>query len=133
MPASEGTPTVLEKLAAALGFGAAVGMTPDEIAATQAGDQRDLTKGEQDVVLLFKPILTQAETTGLADLTNIMQTVLTLIPSISSVSSAVGVIQAILKAEAGPLAAQAEALGQTSLTTLVSAVLAGLGKTNLPA
>lgn len=132
MPASQGTPTIEEKAAVALGFGAAVGLNPTEIAAIQAGEQRDLTKAEQDVFGLFSPILGAAEQTGLGDLANMLTAVLGAIPSITSISGGVSIINAILQAESGPLQKQAIALGQTSLTTLVTAALAKVGKSNLP-
>lgn len=132
MDASVGEPTVLQKIAAKFGFGAEIGMTPEEIASTLAGDNADLTKGGQVVLGAFQHILSFAETDGVADLTNVLTTLLTLIPGVSSVAGAVKVVLTVLEAEAGPLQAQATALGQTSLTTLVSAILASLGKVNLP-
>lgn len=131
MPASAGTPTVLEKIAAALGFGASVGLTPDEITATQAGDQRDLTAGEQVLVGLFSPILGVAEQDGLGDLAQFLTAVAGL-SSVTSVSGATNIVSGALSAEAGVMQKQAIALGQTSVSTLITAALAKVGKTNLP-
>lgn len=132
MPASAGTPTILQKIGAALGFGAALGMTPAEITATQAGDQADLTKAEQTIVGLFAPIFNLAETDGLSDLTAFLQAVLGAVPNITSVSQAVNIVKAAATAENGVLSQQVQTLGQTSLTTLVSAALAAVGKVNVP-
>jgi hypothetical protein len=126
MPAADGTPTIWEKI------GAVFNLEGAENATILAGDQRDLTQAEQDVLALFKPILSSAESTGLSDLTSMLQGILTLVPGVSTVSGAVQIVTSVLAGEAGPLAAQAKALGQTSLTTLVSAALAALGKVNLP-
>ena len=131
MPASQGTPTVWEKLAVAFGFGASAGLTPDQITAVQAGDQRDLTTAEKDVLALFQPILNTAEQTGLGDLTTFLSAIAG-IGSVTSVSQAANIVNAALAAEAGTLEKQAIALGQTSLTTLISAALAAVGKVNLP-
>jgi hypothetical protein len=131
MPASAGTPTVWEKIAAKLGFGAGIGMTPDEITTTLAGDNADITKAEQEIVGLFAPILNVAETQGLGDLATFLKAIAG-IGSVSSVSQAANIVNAALAAEAGTLQKQAIALGQTSLTTLISAALAAVGKVNLP-
>lgn len=131
MPASAGTPTILEKIAAALGFGAAVGLTPDEITATQQGDSRDLTTAEQEVVALFQPILGAVEQEGLGDLVQFLTAVAGL-GSVTSVSGAANIVNAALSAEAGVMQKQAISLGQTSITTLISAALAKVGKVNLP-
>jgi hypothetical protein len=132
MPAAAGTPTIFEKIAAALGFGAAVGLTPDQITATQAGDARDLTTGEQAIVSLFQPILNSAETEGLADLATFLKAILGALPSVTSVSQAVNVVNGALGAENGPLQQQAVSLGQSALITLVSAALSAVGHVNLP-
>jgi hypothetical protein len=126
MPASQGTPTIWEKI------GAVFNLDGAQNAAILAGDQRDLSKAEQDVLAIFQPILNSAEGTGLSDLVSMLQGILTLVPGVSTVSGAVQIVTSVLQGEAGPLAAQAKALGQTSLTTLVSAALAALGKVNLP-
>jgi len=131
MSAANGVPTVLEKIAAALGFGASVGLTPDQITATQAGDNRDLSVAEQTVVSLFSPILGAAEQAGLADLTQFLTAVAGL-GSVTSVSGAANIVNAALSAEAGVMQKQALSLGQTSVTTLISAALAKVGKVNLP-
>lgn len=131
MPASQGTPTVWEKLAVAFGFGAQAGLTPDQITATQAGEQRDLTVGEQAIVGLFAPILNVAEQDGLGDLAQFLVAVAGL-SSVTSVSGATNIINAALSAEAGVMQKQALSLGQTSVGTLISAALAKVGKTNLP-
>ena len=131
MPASQGTPTIEEKIAVALGFGAQVGLTPDEIAATQAGDQRDLSTAEQAIVGLFSPILGAAEQAGLSDLAQFLTAVAGL-SSVTSISGAANIVNAALEAEAGVMQKQAIALGQTSITTLISAALAKVGKVNLP-
>lgn len=132
MPASAGTPTVLQKIAAVFGFGAAIGMTPDEIAATQAGDARDLTAGEQVVLGLFAPILNAAEGDGVSDLAAFLKALLGALPSVTSVGQAVNIVSAALEAEAGTLQKQAISIGQSGLITLISAGLSAVGKTNLP-
>ena len=134
MDASVGTPTIWQKIAVALGLGASIGMTPAEIASTQAGDNADVTEAEKNLLGLFQPILHSAESTGLADLQALLTTVLTGAESgsITSVASAVALVKSALATEAGAAAAQAEQIGETSLTTLVSAALASLGKTALP-
>ena len=132
MPTSAGTPTVWEKLGAALGFGASIGMTPDQIAATLAGDQRDLTKGEQELVSIFQPILNQVETQGLADLAVFLKAILGAIPQITSVSHGVSIVNAALQAEGSTLQQQAISIGESGLITLISAALSAVGKVNLP-
>lgn len=127
MSEAAGTPTIWEKI------GAVFGLDGASNAAVLAGDQRDLSTAEQTILALFKPVLAQAEQEGVADLISLLQGILVLVPGVTSVSGAVGIVSAVLKGEAGPLAAQAEKLGQTALSTLVSAALSSLGKTNLPA
>jgi hypothetical protein len=135
MDASVGTPTIWQKIAARLGFGAAIGMTPAEITSTLNGDNADVTKAETDLLTLFGPLLHSAEQTGLADLQALLTTVLTGAESgsITSVAGAVTLVKTALATEGGAAAAQAEQIGETSLTTLVSAALSSLGKVSLPA
>ena len=132
MPASAGTPTIWEKLAVAFGFGASAGLTPDQITAVQAGDQRDLTAGEQVVVGLFQPILNAAEGDGISDLATFLKAILAAVPTITSVSQATNIVNGAIGAENGTLQQQAVSLGQSGLITLVSAALSAVGKVNLP-
>jgi hypothetical protein len=131
MPIAQGTPTIEQKVAVALGFGASIGLTPEEITAVQTGEQKDLSTAEQTVVGLFSPILGAAEQAGLADLTQFLTAVAGL-GSVTSVSGAANIVNAALSAEAGVMQKQAISLGQTSVTTLISAALAKVGKVNLP-
>ena len=126
MDAAHGTPTIWEKIGALFGAGGA------DQAATLAGDQRDLSQAEQDVVSLLQPLLHSFEGTALADLTSFVKATLAA-STASTVSGAVAEVNAAAKAEAGTVLSQVEQLGQTSLVTLVSAALAALGKVNLPA
>jgi hypothetical protein len=127
MDAAHGTPTIWEKLGALFGAGGA------NQAATLAGDQRDLTQAEQDVLTLFQPVLHTIEATGLSDLSTFLSTVLGGAASVTSVAGAVSLVKSAIANEGGTIASQAAALGETSLTTLVSAALASLGKVDLPA
>ena len=132
MDASVGTPTLLQKIAARLGFGAAIGMTPAEIASTLAGENADVTKGEQDLLNLFTPILHTGEADGLSDLQAFLTAELSAgIPT--SVASAVSTTKAALATASASAQSQAASLGETAFTTLVSAVLSSLGHTSLPA
>jgi hypothetical protein len=132
MPAADGSPTFVEKLFAPIGLGPAIGMTPEEVTATVAGDKADLTKDEQAIATAATPILNLAENDGISDLINVLDTLITLIPGVSSISGFVQIVTTVLAAENGPLAAQAKAIGQTALTTLATTALTAAGKVNLP-
>ena len=131
MPASQGTPTVWEKIAVLFGFGAQAGLTPDQITATQQGEHRDFTAGEKVVVGLFEPILNVAEQDGLGDLAQFL-TAIAGLSSVTSVSKAASIVNGALEAEGGTMQKQAIALGQTAVSTLIAAALTKVGKVNLP-
>jgi hypothetical protein len=131
MDAAHGTPTIWEKIAAKLGFGAAIGMTPDQITATVAGDNADITKGEQDLLGLFQPSLVAVEQAGASDLVSFLKAIAGL-GSVTSVSQAANIVNGALAAEGATLQKQAIAIGQTGVTTLLSAALSAAGKINLP-
>lgn len=132
MSAAQGTPTIFEKIAVALGLGANIGLTPQEVTSVQQGEQRDLTSAEQTVFSLAKPILSVGETQGVADLTTMLKTILGAIPNMTSLGGAMSVVNSVLEAEGSTLQKQSVSLGQTSLTTIVTAILAELGHVNLP-
>jgi hypothetical protein len=127
MDAAHGTPTIWEKLSAAFGGGGA------NRASILAGEQRDFTQAEQDLVSIFQPVLHTLESTALTDLRAILNKVLSGAASLTSVAGAVSLVKTAITSEGGVVVQQAQQLGQTSLTTLVSAELAALGHVNLPA
>lgn len=129
MPASQGTPTIWEKIGVA--FGITSGLTSDEVNAIKAGEQKDLTTAEQAVVGLFQPILNVAEQQGLGDLTQFLTAVAGL-SSVTSIGGAANIVNAALAAEGGTMQKQAIALGQTAISTLIGAALTKVGKVNLP-
>jgi hypothetical protein len=133
MDAAHGTPTVWQKIVARLGFGAAIGMTPAEIASTLAGDNRDLTQGETDLLSLFANVLHTGEADGLADLQAAATTALSGASGVTSVAAGVALVKTVLTTASASAQSQAATLGETTLTTLVSAILSSLGHTNLPA
>jgi hypothetical protein len=126
MDAAHGVPTVWEKLAALFGGDGA------NNASVLAGDQRDLTTAETDLLGLFQPLLHTVESTGLTDLSAVIQKVLTGASGITSVSTAVALVTTAIEGEVPTIQQQAAAIGKTSLTTLVSAALASLGHLDLP-
>lgn len=129
MDAAHGTPTLWEKIGALFGADGA------NQSAVLAGDQRDLSQAEQDLLGIFQPILHTLESESLSDLTDLTKTVLTGAEGgqVTTVAGAVALVKTAVQAEGGTVAQQVETLGETSLTTLVSAVLASLGKVSLPA
>ena len=97
MPASQGTPTFFEKI------GAVFGLDGANNAAVLAGDQRDLTKGEQAVLSLLQPTLNAIEGDAQGDLANYSRLDLAAVPNITSLSQAVGIVNGALAAENGTL------------------------------
>lgn len=132
MPASEGTPTVIDKLKVGIEtlFGHAPTAGPD--AATLAGIKADLQKDLTTVETLFGPVLQEVKTDGLGDLASFLQAELTAIPDITSVSQAMAIVKASAGAEAGTINAQLKTISQSSLTALVSAALTAVGKAQVP-
>ncbi len=126
MDAAHGEPTVWEKVSAWFGGGGA------NRAATLAGEQRDFSAAEQEFLTIFQPVLHTVESVGITDLSAFLKTVLSAAPSITSISGAVDIVKAALETAVGSIKTQATSLGQTSLITLVSAILAALGHVNLP-
>ena len=134
MDITKGTPpSVWQKIAVKLGFGAAIGLTPAEILAVQTGDNADITQGEQDLLSLFSPILHAAETDGVADLQTALTTALSGAAAVTSVVGGVALAKTALTTASSSAQAQAANLGETAFTTLVSAILSSLGHVSLPA
>ncbi|MGH8335973.1 MAG: hypothetical protein ACRETL_03940 [Gammaproteobacteria bacterium] len=133
MDAAHGTPTVWQKVAVKLGFGKAIGMTDQEIADTLAGEQHDVTQGEQVLLGLFAPILHAAEGAGLSDLQTFLTDALKGAASITSVAGGVAFAKSELANEGGTIKTQAEGLGETAFTTFISAILTSIGHVSLPA
>lgn len=126
MDAAHGTPTIWEKLEALAGIGT-------DHAATLAGEKADFTSSEQAVLVLFRPLLHNAEDFAITDLVTFITKVLaSLAQPPSTINGAMGIVQTALTSEAGVAEAQAVSIGTTSLTTLVTAALASLGHLNVP-
>lgn len=130
MDAAHGTPTIFEKIGALLGLGGT------DQAATLAGDEHDLSTVETDFLNTFlQPLLHTVESDGLTDLSALVTTTLASAAGgqVPSVAAAVDLVKTAVTAQGGSLLQQIEKLGETSLVTLVSAGLASLGHTALPA
>lgn len=126
MDAAHGTPTIWEKM------GALLGLEGKEDAPIIAGEEHDLSAAEEAVLGVLQPLLHGAEGEAMGDITTVIQKVLAGAGSIGSIGSAVSLVESAVKSEEPVLQEQIAALGKTSLTTLVSAVLATLGHTDLP-
>jgi len=126
MDAAHGTPTIWEKLAALTGHG---GAHQSDIV---AGEQRDLTEAEHELLGLFQPLLHTVESGVLTDLADFTKKVVTGLPQVTSVGQVVSEVKSALAAEGGVLHEQAQQLGETAVTTLTGAVLGALGHINLP-
>lgn len=121
MPASQGTPTIWQKIGAIFGQG---GTTQ---AATLAGDERDAATLLADLEGLFGPTVVTLETDGLAAVTAFLKEVLSVAP-ITSLSTAISAVKTAATTAGGTLLTQIESLGEQALTTLISAALTALGK-----
>lgn len=126
MPASAGTPTIWEKIAALWGGDGA------ENAAVLAGDKADLAKGVAALQGLFGPVVNEIETDALTDVTGFLKGLAAAAPTFTSLSQAVNYVKGSAAALGGPVGQQVGSLSQSALITLVSAALVAVGKLNVP-
>lgn len=129
MSIAEGTPTVLDQLKA--GWDALTGKETPTDATVLAGVKADADKALGDIEGLLGPVFSELKSDVAGDLGGFLQGVLTLIPSITSLSGAVNVVKAVASAEVNDVNTQVLALSHGALTTLVSAAAVAVGKTSL--
>ena len=132
MPASEGTPTILQKavVAAEALFGH---VPPDAVdQATLAGLKRDFSQAVADVENIFGPVLNEIEADAVKDVTGFLKGVLQAAPTFTSLAQAINFVKGSAASYGGPIGQQITNLSQGALMALVSAALVAAGHLNVP-
>ncbi len=134
MPASQGTPTIFEKIDA--GFDKLVGIKPSSPAEaeTMAGVQADLQKAWALIKGVFGPTIQAVDATAFGDVTKFLQGVYSAIPAggITSIAQDLDIAKGVAGVVGGALPGQIHALESSVLVTLVSAALTAEGHGSLP-
>lgn len=133
MPASQGTPTIFDKIR--VGFEALTGQVPTNPAdlATLAGVKNDLNNDVTNLENIFGPVLKSIETDAFGDVSKFLVGIAAAIPvgSVTSLGQIVTVIKDAAKDLGGPISTQIGQIESSSLNTLVSAAAVAAGHLNL--
>lgn len=128
MNAAAGTPTLEEKFMVAIGEGAAIGLTPALIAQVQAGEARDVTTAEKELLSVLSPLIGSSINQDEADLVTWAKGFFVGLEHPQSIPQAAANAKTALQAEGGVLLQEAEKLAEGAWQALVGLVLTNLGK-----